>query len=299
MRARCLESLAALIIPDDVAVSLVVVDNDPAGGARLTIAQFCARAPFPVYYVHEPRRGIAQARNAAISKALEFLPAWVAMFDDDQIVEPDCLTEALAAAERHRADVVSCRFQPIFPKPTPFWCVPDYFEEKHYDGRPLRQCGTGGVVFKSFLIEPDGLGLRFDEGLGLNGGEDTSFFSAAHRRGARIVASTHATVWEEIVPARMTWWWQCYRDYCNAAAALALRRRQSGSRGIPGRLWKAATRFIRAVAEAPLLPVYAAFSRPFFKYRALKIGKQVFWAAGIVAGVIGIVPQPYRHITGY
>jgi glycosyltransferase involved in cell wall biosynthesis len=84
MLASCLQSLGAQILPDSVGASLVVVDNDPAG-ARLTIAQFCAEAPFPVYYVPEPRRGIARARNAALEKAIALGANWIAVLDDEGV----------------------------------------------------------------------------------------------------------------------------------------------------------------------------------------------------------------------
>jgi glycosyltransferase involved in cell wall biosynthesis len=100
MLARCLDSLPKQAIADQIAVLLVVVDNNPAGSARLNAAQFCAEAPFPVYYVHEPVRGIAGARNAALDNALELGSDWIAFIDDDETTDADWLA-VLMAPEYH------------------------------------------------------------------------------------------------------------------------------------------------------------------------------------------------------
>jgi hypothetical protein len=74
MLARCLQSLAAQIIPDDIAVSLIVVDNDPGGSGRLTVKRFRSDAPFPVHYLFLPKRGIARDRNVAVERRSNWTP---------------------------------------------------------------------------------------------------------------------------------------------------------------------------------------------------------------------------------
>ena len=58
----CLNSLCELVRPDDIDISVVVVDNDEAGSAMGVVAGYAQAAPFLVLYHHEPRRGIAFAR---------------------------------------------------------------------------------------------------------------------------------------------------------------------------------------------------------------------------------------------
>ena len=45
-------------------VELVVVDNDPAGSAKVPFESLTADAPIESAYVHAPIPGVAQARNA-------------------------------------------------------------------------------------------------------------------------------------------------------------------------------------------------------------------------------------------
>jgi succinoglycan biosynthesis protein ExoM len=140
---------------------------------------------YEVHYGTEPTRGIAKARNSLVELAKQHGCEWMAMFDDDQVAEPDAVYWAWATSRMYSADVVAMKFTPQFPSPTPFWCVPIYFKEKHVTGNMLKHCGTGGVLFR---LGED----RFDEGVGLNGGEDTSFFFARHRSGQKPVASAEA-----------------------------------------------------------------------------------------------------------
>lgn len=293
MLKRCLRSLGTQVVPDGAHLGIVVVDNNADGSAQGIVQDESLTSPFPIAYAHEPRRGIAVARNAILKEVGRQGATWLLMVDDDQWLEPDSLVRAWDSAALYGADVVSLAFVAEFPKPTPFWCIPSYFHLKHEEGRRLKQCGTGGVLFK---MSP---GMAFDETLGLNGGEDTSFFHALHRSGALIVASGRARVHEEIVPERMSFYWQCYRDYCNAAANLKMHRSTKGARAIPARVWKAATRFVGGTLELPILPIYAVVNRDHFKFRALKVGKKIAWSAGIAAGLAGKVPEPYRNVTGY
>jgi hypothetical protein len=82
MLAACLDSLAAQIIPSHVRPQLV--------------ARYLTRAPLPVRYLHEPRRGM-QARNAAMAKAVELGVDWIAVLDDDE--EADRRRHQPAAAQ--------------------------------------------------------------------------------------------------------------------------------------------------------------------------------------------------------
>jgi len=57
---RALRSLFAQTAP---MASIVVVDNDPAGTARDTVARLTPQSPCPLIYRHEPRPGVATSRT--------------------------------------------------------------------------------------------------------------------------------------------------------------------------------------------------------------------------------------------
>src|SRR5919107_3475810 len=97
--ARLLEGLAALEVPDGVAVEVVIVDNDAAGSGRSVVDAAREGFPFPLRYVVEPARGIVAARNAAVAEASADGPVPVAFLDDDEWPAPRWLAELLRVAE--------------------------------------------------------------------------------------------------------------------------------------------------------------------------------------------------------
>jgi succinoglycan biosynthesis protein ExoM len=82
---------------------LVVADNDVQPSAAPIIEALKAEAPFPVVYVHEPRAGVANVRNAAMGVAKGSL---IAFLDDDEEAPPGWLAALLAAQVKYDADAV-------------------------------------------------------------------------------------------------------------------------------------------------------------------------------------------------
>src|SRR2546426_1111000 len=83
--------------PRAVGSTAIIVDNEPPPGNRPGVEAAAATAPFPMLYVHEPRRGISRARNAALA-ACAGRCDWIAFTDDDCQPAPDWLAAQLAAA---------------------------------------------------------------------------------------------------------------------------------------------------------------------------------------------------------
>ena len=86
---------------------IVLVDNDPAGSA---MAPLRALTDPRVTVVHEPRAGVANARNAGLRVARGEM---IAFLDDDEIAPPGWLAELLRVQRRSGADVV---FGPVRTK---------------------------------------------------------------------------------------------------------------------------------------------------------------------------------------
>ncbi|RII97113.1 glycosyltransferase, partial [Clavibacter nebraskensis] len=79
------------------AVRIVVVDNDPAGGAGMSVEDAAADSPVPIAYVHEPTPGISAARNRALDAAGD--DDLLVFLDDDERPDPGWLA-ALARARQ-------------------------------------------------------------------------------------------------------------------------------------------------------------------------------------------------------
>lgn len=86
--SACLEAIVAM--RPAVAWELVLVDNGSTDDTPRLLADFVTNAPCPVTLVHEPRRGLASARNAGVVAARGALLAFT---DDDCYPSPDFLDQ--------------------------------------------------------------------------------------------------------------------------------------------------------------------------------------------------------------
>ncbi|MFT4251533.1 MAG: glycosyltransferase family 2 protein [Caulobacter sp.] len=188
---------------DHAELELVIVDNDQTPSARPVAESLAAQAPFPVHYVHEPRAGVANARNAGMAKASG---AFIAFLDDDEEAPAGWLAALLAAQARYDADVV---FGPVRGRaPEAVTEHRDYLERffsrlgpdqagviDHYYG-----CGDS-LLKRSSLPDPV---APFAAERNRIGGEDDMLFGHMRAGGAIFAWEPAAWVWEDPLPERLT-----------------------------------------------------------------------------------------------
>jgi glycosyltransferase involved in cell wall biosynthesis len=298
MLYHCLQSIGSQAIAPQVSVEVVAVDNEAEPNNRALVREFAAGCRFPVHYVHEPRRGIPQARNAALAKAGELGVDWIAFTDDDCWASPTWLASLLNAAGRYKADVVYGRREFLFPMPLPFWLMrPE--QGVHAEGEVLPFAATHNVLMAAWLIGRDGRApMRFNERLAH--GEDTDFFHRATERSAHIVYSAEPLVLEAVVPDRATFHYQARRAYHYAASRSYFHRRYKGlgtaSMKLVGRcLIQAPVAVVRLMAA----PLAWPFSEDLFRGLVIKGAARLAGAVGSVAGLLGFRGNPYQRIDGY
>lgn len=103
------QAVAAQIAAVDLPVELVLVDNSPEASAR------AVPTPDFVRYIHEPRTGVAQARNRGVAEARG---AHVIFLDDDETPAPGWLA-AFADAAATGAPAVFGAVEPFYPEDPP------------------------------------------------------------------------------------------------------------------------------------------------------------------------------------
>jgi succinoglycan biosynthesis protein ExoM len=193
-------------------VEIVVIDNDAAGSARDVCESARDWFPFQLHYAIEKRRGIPQARNAALAIAMP-ISDFIAFTDDD--VEPTSgwLAELLRVQSRYDADVVAGPNPPRFLEQPPEWIVAGGFLEsaRRETGTLRPTAATNNVLIRRSVL--DDMDRLFDERRGLQGGEDSEFFKRVVARGHEIIWADDAVVYECIPASRTTRRWLVRRAY--------------------------------------------------------------------------------------
>ncbi|MDZ7677385.1 MAG: glycosyltransferase family A protein [Acidimicrobiales bacterium] len=286
--SRLLRSLDECELPHGVEVEVLVVDNDPGGGARRTLDDL--ELGVAVRYVHEPRLGIPFARNRALDETGGF--DLIAFVDDDEVVEPGWLVALYDTLVGYDADAATGPVAYELPDHTPEWVHRGGFFEPPdlADGELRSWAATNNVlVRRAALVER---GLRFDETRPLFGGTDRWLFRDLASRGGTIRWSQQALV-REIVPAnRTTARWLARRSFRVGIGLAMEQRRTEGLAGAARVSLRAAGGQCRYAVRRLLLTRREGRASAVHALRALA------QAVGRVCGLFGISFAEYRHVDG-
>jgi succinoglycan biosynthesis protein ExoM len=184
-------------------IELVIVDNDKVPSARPVVEGLRDDAPFPIIYVHEPRAGVAYARNAAMAAANGEL---IAFLDDDEEAPQGWLAALLHAQKRYKADAVFGPVRARAPETVArhraylerfFSRLSDEVEGviDHYYG-----CGNS-LVRRAALPDPH---RPFSLERNHIGGEDDLLFGRLQAAGGVFAWAPNAWVHEDPAPSRLT-----------------------------------------------------------------------------------------------
>lgn len=210
---RLLGAIQELHLPDPAPeLRVVVVDNDPEASARPVCEQAREWLPFALEYTVEKRRGIPQARNAAISAAAAAGAEYVAFLDDDEVPDECWLEELLHIQQRHAADAVGGPVLSLFEERPPAWVEQGGFfvRPRHPDGSTVHVAFTGNVLIRVEALAA--METLFDERMALTGGSDAEFFRRFHASGHKIVWADAAIVHEVVPPSRVSLAWLLRRS---------------------------------------------------------------------------------------
>lgn len=275
--AETLHSLALITVPADVAIRIIVADNDVTPSAEALVNQMRPTMPCEILYVHCPASNISIARNACLDNSTGHYLAFV---DDDETVSRTWLMQLLDTAQTTGADVVLGPVRAEYTLSAPNWMRRGDFHSTRpvwVDGE-IRTGYTCNVLID--LTRPVVFNRRFNLALGQTGGEDTEFFRHMHADGGRLAYAPDALVFEPVPEkrARLAW--------------LAKRRFRSGQThgrllGEPGQAGSRVAEIVRATAKsgycavASLLLLGSPVARSRYALRAIM-------HAGVVSGLIGV-----------
>lgn len=201
--ARALRSIFAQTGVETRLREIVVVDNDPKATAREAVGALVTESPCPLLYVHEPKPGVATARNAALQATDAPL---IAFLDDDEAAELHWLSALIAGQVVTGADVVFGPIRGRVPEGTGWTTayLERFFGRQGPAGTGLIDhaygCGNSLMVRATALPGP----APFDTAADQSGGEDDALFSALEARGGRFGWAANAWVDEFAPPHRAT-----------------------------------------------------------------------------------------------
>jgi glycosyltransferase involved in cell wall biosynthesis len=206
-RVERLGRLLPLLLEQAAAVGadVLVIDNDPAGSAGVVAETH------PVRYVHEPRPGIAAARNRALAEAGEAVA--LVFIDDDELPAPDWLARLVATWRKWPCAAVSGPVRAEFGAPPSRWVQASggFDRRRRPTGTVVSGAPTNNLLLDLRRVRD--LGLAFDERFGLTGGEDTMFSHDLVHRGGEIRWCDDAEVIEPVAAERATRRWVLRRGF--------------------------------------------------------------------------------------
>lgn len=202
---------AVSVTDADTTADIVVIDNDPGGGARDFVERFARDAAVPVHYENETVPGISAARNRALTTADQ--ADLLVFIDDDERPSEHWLALLLATYRTYAsAAVVGSVVSEYEVEPDPWVQAGRFFDRRRLPtGTPVNVAATNNLLLDLRQIRP--LGLTFDEQFGLSGGGDTMFTRTLHERGGTLIWCDEAFVVDVVPIARVSREWVLRRAF--------------------------------------------------------------------------------------
>lgn len=279
--------------PDGQPATVLVIDNDPAASARPVVELFAGTLPPGlVRYVHEPRPGIAAARNRALAEAAA--SGLLVFIDDDETPSERWLAQ-LVSLQRSTgaAAVVGPVVSEYEHEPEPWIEAGDFFRRRRLaTGSRLDVAATNNLLLD--LRQIQALQLRFDERFGLSGGSDTLFTRQLVQRGGTMLWCDEAVVVDRVPATRLTRSWVLRRALRSGNTAARVGLELAGTPA--ARL--AAMGASVASGSVRLLGGSARLSAGFVTGSAARQARGMRTAArglGMVSGAFGYVYKEYRR----
>ena len=213
--ARLLEWLAKL--ETEARVSVLVADNDSVGQAGSALCEELRKANYrwPLQAIVVAERGIAQARNALVERALANGQAkFIAMLDDDEWPDANWLNAFLRVMQQTNADAIHGAVVRQFEEDPGVWATrcPVIASLRGRTGPIDMIHSTSNIILSRDCLERMQRPW-FDPAFALTGGEDKEFFTRLRLSGARFAWADDAIVFAQVPASRGKLSWALKRSY--------------------------------------------------------------------------------------
>lgn len=217
------ESLKSITIPDDITISIRIIDNEPTPAAKELVSSLAKTMEVPVHYAHEKSPGIAPARNRALSDAKN--DDFLVFVDDDETVSHQWLAELWQVQNKTHANFVQGPVSLTVEDQDDAWMIESkLFALKDFPDMAARdEAWSNNVMIDMNFVRKHN--LKFDPALRFDGGEDTLFFQQMSAAGAKGIFAAKAHVFEIQPKERLTWKWAITRQFRNGNTRAMVARR--------------------------------------------------------------------------
>jgi glycosyltransferase involved in cell wall biosynthesis len=272
---------------------LVVVDNDPDGGAAPLAARL-GSLDTGLHYVLETRPGIAAARNRALDAAYELGAHALVFIDDDEVPEPGWLNALVTGWATWGCAAVTGPVTSVFEGPADEWVRASgmFDRTERVSGSVNPGASSANLLLDLRVLRS--LGIRFDEDFGLSGGSDTMLMHRLREMGGDIRWCQEAGVTEYVPASRSQHVWVVNRTIrtSNTWSRVAMRLAAEGSRTWRTRAEMTARGAYR-LARGSARWVFGRLSRQ-VRHQA-RGAVDAASGLGIILGAYGVVRYEYRR----
>lgn len=305
MLQALLDSYATMTTPAHTKLVFVIIENNETATLNEIVERFRAKVPgCTVEYGIESRLGISFVRNRVLDFAISSGCDLLTYADDDEVVEPDWLVQLLAERDSADLDIVGGPVRPAPVMNVSAWnrMVWHALKKAMHDSEQSSSASrAGGRAGKLRISTNNWLGrldffrsneLRFDEELGLNGGEDWRLYDDAKKLGAKTGWAPLAIVHETIPVERLklAYHFKRSRNHCAVGTKSKLvSRRIYILWGLPGSIL---AHTIKLVVRLLFLPFAPGIS-------LVKIATSTGSLVGIFQAFTRLHQPHYQKTTGY
>lgn len=305
MLQNLLRSYVEMRVPEGVSLHFILVENNDTPTLYSIVEGFRKQLPqWTVQYEVEQRLGIALARNRVLESALAVGGDLLTFADDDETVAVDWLVQLLAERDASNLDIVG---SPVRLAPLPFnasawtrliWSGMDR-ANRHHEAKALR-CHNSGRADRIRIATGSWMAnlaffrrtnLRFDNELGLAGGEDWRLWAEAQKLDARTGWTPHAVVYETVPVERLSLWYQYRRDRDHSITTFRKKletNRTTGLLRLPGSI---AGRTLTLCVNVTAIPFKGGIA-------LVRAASCLGSIAGLVQACLGRTSSHYNRISG-
>ena len=277
----------------DLQATVLVIDNDPQASARRIVEELAGTlAPGLVRYVHEPKPGIAAARNRALSEAAS--SALLVFIDDDEVPSERWLAQ-LVGLQRSTgaAAVVGPVISEYEHEPEPWIEAGMFFHRRRLaTGTRLDVAATNNLLLD--LQQVRARRLWFDERFGLSGGSDTLFTRRLVQRGGSMLWCDEAAVVDRVPSSRLTRSWVLRRALRsgNSATRVSLELATGTGARLAARVASLGSGSVRLLGGSARLAAGLVSGSAGHQAKGMRTAAR---GLGMAAGAFGYVYSEYRR----